>query len=357
MKMYALIEDYLQRTYFNNSVQDYLVSLGFIISGVLLILIFRKAILHRLKKWAAKTETTLDDSLVDGIERFGLPLSALLVIYAGLHYLDFSPRGEKILFTFTVVVVTFYIIRLIVSVLKLLLESRVSKQERGMEKVKQLRGVLVVINLLIWTVGCIFLFDNLGYDVTAIITGLGIGGIAVALAAQNILGDLFNYFVIFFDRPFEIGDAIQFEDKQGTVEYIGIKTTRLKSIGGELLIVANSDLTKSRVHNFRAMERRRIVFSIGVEYQTSVEQLKDIPKLLREIISEHQGVTFDRAHLLKLGDFSLNFEVVYFVDAPEFIQYADVHQQINFKIIEAFQKRGIEFAFPTQTVFNREVKA
>ncbi len=354
--MYRPIENYLQRTYLNNSIQDYLVSLSIILSGIVLILIFRKAILHRLKKWAARTETRLDDYVVDGIERFGLPLSTLLVVYAGLHYLTLSLRGEKILFSVTVVVITFYVIRLIVSTLKLLLESHVGRQERGAEKVKQLRGVLVVINLLIWSTGCIFLFDNLGYDVTAIVTGLGIGGIAIALAAQNILGDLFNYFVIFFDRPFEIGDAIQFEDKQGTVEYVGIKTTRLKSIGGELLIVPNSDLTKSSVHNFRAMERRRIIFSIGVEYQTPLEQVKEIPNILKEIISEQKEVTFERAHLLRFGDYSLMYEIVYFVEVPEFIKYADVHQQINFRILEAFQKRGIEFAFPTQTVFNKDFK-
>lgn len=345
--MHTSIEDYLPSV---NSIEDYLVSLAFILSGIALILIFRKAILQRLKDWAAKTETRIDDYLINGIERFGLPLSALLVVYTGLNYLTFSPRVERVISSATIVVVTFYLIKVIVSTVRSLLETHVGKQEHGVEKVKQLRGVLVVINLLIWSIGLIFVFDNLGYNVTAIITGLGIGGIAIALAAQNILGDLFNYFVIFFDRPFEIGDAIEFEDKKGTVEYIGIKTTRLKSTGGEQLIVPNSDLTKSRVHNFKVMERRRVMFSIGVEYQTNLEQVKEMPTILKDIITEQKGTTFDRAHLLNFAEYSLKYEVVYFIESGDFASYATIHQQINFRILEVFHDRGIQFAFPTQSV-------
>jgi small-conductance mechanosensitive channel len=168
------------------------------------------------------------------------------------------------------------------------------------------------------------------------------------------LGDLFNYFVIFFDRPFEIGDFIVVDDKKGTVEYIGIKTTRLKALSGEQLILSNSDLTKSRLHNFKRLQSRRIVFSFGIVYEVSPQQLREIPVLLKSIILEHSQTTFDRAHFVSYGSFSLNFEVVYFVENPEYNVYMDIQQNINIRIYEEFAKRNIEFAYPTQRVVSRD---
>ena len=225
------------------------------------------------------------------------------------------------------------------------------KQDQGEEKVKQLGGIMLLLNIIIWAVGFLFLFDNLGYDVTTIIAGLGIGGIAIALAAQNILGDLFNYFVIFFDRPFEIGDFIVVDDKKGTVEHIGIKTTRLKSLTGEQLVFSNSDLTNSRIHNFKRMEHRRISFTLGVVYNSTLDQLKEIPSLIKGIIAEQNDVTLDRVHFLNYGDYSLKFEIVYFVETSDFNRYADIQQEINLRIFEVFNAKNIEFAYPSQTIF------
>jgi len=344
------MEDMLQRVYLNNSIQDYLIAFGVILIGIVLIRIFRRKALNRLKLWAGKTETSVDDFLVNGIERFGLPLLNYLIVYSGLNYLTFSEKGDKILKAATAVVIAFYVVRLITSVLRLLLESHVRKQEHGEEKIKQLKGVTAVFNFLVWSLGGVFLFDNLGYDVTAVITGLGIGGIAIALAAQNILGDLFNYFVIFFDRPFEIGDYIEFDNKKGTVEHIGIKTTRLKSIGGEQLILSNSDLTKTRVHNFKRMNRRRISFTITVTSQTKAEHIKEISGVIKRIIDSIATITFERAHFLFFTDLGFTFEIVYFVDSPEYSVYAEAQQQFNIQLIEYFQSKGIEFASPPQAV-------
>lgn len=198
--------------------------------------------------------------------------------------------------------------------------------------------------------GFLFLIDNLGYDITTLVAGLGIGGIAVALAAQTILGDLFSYLVIFFDKPFEIGDFIIIDDKMGTIEYIGIKTTRIRTLSGEQLICSNTDLTNSRVHNYKRMEKRRVVFSFGVIYQTAASQIKRIPGIVREIIESDAGNTFDRAHFSSYGDFSLNFEVVYYVMTPDYNIYMDRQQAINIAIFERFEQEKIEFAYPTQTV-------
>jgi len=169
------------------------------------------------------------------------------------------------------------------------------------------------------------------------------------------LSQVRSYFVIFFDRPFEIGDFIVVGDKSGTVENIGIKTTRVKAIGGEQLIFANTDLTNSRIHNYKKMERRRVVFRIGVIYQTSAEKLKSIPSMIKEIISNTPGANFDRSNLASFGDFSIYFETVYYVDGSEYNQYMNIHQSISLNIFEKFEKEGIEFAYPTQTLFvNKE---
>jgi small-conductance mechanosensitive channel len=233
----------------------------------------------------------------------------------------------------------------------MLLTSYVRRQHNGEEKVRQIGGLMLIINIVVWAVGIIFLFDNMGYDVTTVIAGLGIGGIAVALAAQNILGDLFNYFVIFMDRPFEIGDFIVVEEKSGVVEYIGIKTTRVKSLSGEQIVFANSDLTNSRIHNYKRMQRRRVVFTIGIVYETPYETIVKIPEMLKSIVLEQDTVEFDRAHFAVYGDSSLNFEVVYYVLDSAYNKYMDTQQAINLRIFEEFQKTGVGFAYPTQTLF------
>ena len=347
------MNEILAQVYYGNTIEQYAIALAIIIGGIILIRIFKKRMLNQIKKWTEKTETKLDDYLIEGLEKFGLPIFNFVVIYSGLGYLTFSEKADKIIGNIMVVVITFYVIRMLSSFIRLTLESFISLQEGGQEKLKQLNGIMIIINVIIWAVGLLFLFDNLGYNVTTIIAGLGIGGIAIALAAQNILGDLFNYFVIFFDRPFEVGDFITVDDKKGTVEHIGIKTTRLLSVNGEQLAFSNSDLTKSRIHNFKRMDRRRVVFSLGVVYQTPPAKLEQIPTMIRTMIEKQEGAVFDRAHFATFGSYSLNFEVVYFIASAEYIHYMDIQQAINLKIINKFAEEGIEFAYPTQTVFRR----
>ena len=349
---YISMNEILERTWLGNTVQDYLVSFGIIIASIILIRFLGGIIIRRLASLAEKTETKLDNLIVSTMERFGLVALYFLAIYWGISYLTLSAGAQRVLEVAAASVIAFFIIRLVTTTVQYLLEGYVRRQENGEEKVKQLAGVILIINFVIWGFGLLFLFDNLGYDITAIIAGLGVGGIAIALAAQNILGDLFNYFVIFFDRPFEVGDFIIVDSKMGVVEYIGLKTTRLKSLTGEQLVFANSDLTNSRIHNYKRMQRRRIVFKLGVIYQTPAEQLKEIPQLIRAAVEkEGELVTFDRAHFAAYGDFSLNFEVVYFVESSDYNTYMDVQQRINFTIFETFERKGIEFAYPTQTLF------
>ena len=342
---------FLEQEYFNNTVEDYLIAFGIIVLGALVIRVFRKIILTQLRRWSTKTETQLDDILVHGLERFMLPIFNFILIYVSLGYLTLSARVEKVVHYAAAVVVTYYAVRLVTSTLRLMLQSYVQKQEVGGEKVKQVRGITLVINLVTWSLGLILLFNNLGYNVTAIITGLGVGGIAVALAAQNILGDLFNYFVIFFDRPFEIGDFVSVDDKTGVVEHIGIKTTRLKTLRGEQLVISNSDFTKSRLHNFAHMQRRRVIMNFGITYETPIALLREIPVIIRQIVEDAPDATFDRAHFATFGTFCLNYEVVFFIESADYNLFMDRQQEINLRTMEVFAQRGIAFAYPTQTVF------
>jgi small-conductance mechanosensitive channel len=199
--------------------------------------------------------------------------------------------------------------------------------------------------------------DNLGVNVSALIAGLGVGGIAVALAMQNILGDLFASFSIVLDKPFVIGDFIIVDNFLGTIEHIGLKTTRVRSLSGEQLIFSNTDLLKTRIRNYKRMYERRIVFSIGVVYQTSHEKLTKIPKIIKNIINKQEQTRFDRAHFKEYGPYSLNFEIVYWIEIPDYNIYMEIQQAINLEIFKQFEKEDIEFVYPSQSIYINETSS
>jgi len=227
--------------------------------------------------------------------------------------------------------------------------------EKGSARERALKGFMSLIRIVVWGLATVFFLDNLGFRINSVIAGLGIGGIAIALAAQNVLGDLFAYFIIMFDRPFEIGDFIVVGDSMGVIDRFGVKTTRISSLGGEQIIISNKDLTDSRVRNYRRMERRRVVFRLGVTYQTPRDKLQEIPGIIAGIIRGIEETAFDRAHFFSYGDFSLVFEVVYYVTGSDYTRYMNIQEQINFRIHEEFEKRKIEFAYPTQTLYLNKV--
>ncbi len=229
--------------------------------------------------------------------------------------------------------------------------ARNADEELSAERASAARTIGIVIKAVLWTVGLLFVLNNMGVNITAAVAGLGVGGVAVALAAQAILGDAFSSFAIYLDKPFVVGDFIIVGDHLGVVEHVGIKTTRVKSLQGEQLVFSNTDLTSSRIQNFKKMEQRRVPFTIGVTYQTPSAKLKKIPGMIRGIIEGIESTKFDRAHFKAYGDFSLNFEIVYYVFGSDYNVYMDIQQRINVAIYEAFEKEGIEFAYPTQTLY------
>lgn len=340
----------IMKIFLDNSLQDWGITLGIILASIFALKIIKGIAIVRIKKWTAKTATTFDDFIVSEIDSSVLPMLYTFSIYFSSHYLTLPEKAVKIINVATSVVITFYLLRITINIIRQTIFTYIRKQENSAEKEGQAKGLIVIIKLVVWALGIIFLIDNLGYDVTTLVAGLGIGGIAIALAAQTILGDLFSYFVIFFDRPFEIGDFIVVGDKNGTVEYVGVKTTRIRTLSGEQLICSNTDLTNARLHNYKRMEERRVLFKLGVVYQTSYDQLVRIPEIVKRIIEKTTGTRFDRGHFTGYGDFSLNFEFVYYILGPDYNLYMNLQQEIYLDIYRAFEKEKIEFAYPTQTV-------
>lgn len=350
-----MLHNILQKTVFQNSVSDYLFSVSTFIINILIIQMFKKFILIRLKRWAKETETTVDDFLIHIIGKTVLPLLYYGAFYVGIQGLILHPVLKRIIDILGLVLLTIFGVRFLLAVINYALENYWKRMGKDIAKEQSIKGIVKVVKVVIWGLAIVILLDNLGFKVSTVIAGLGIGGVAVALAAQAILGDLFSYFAMVFDRPFEVGDFIIINDYLGTVEHIGIKTTRIRSLGGEQLIFSNTDLTNSRVRNYKRMDKRRVVFKIGVTYQTTLEQVKQIPQIIKDIIQEVDDTIFDRAHFFSYGDFSLIFEIVYYVIGSDYNKYMDIQQEINFRIKEEFEKRGIEFAYPTQTLYINKI--
>lgn len=209
-------------------------------------------------------------------------------------------------------------------------------------------GIILKFALIIVVI--LSALNNLGVNVTTFIAGLGVGGIAIALATQNILGDLFSSLSIVLDKPFVVGDFVSLGAEMGTIEYVGLKTTRIRSLSGEQIVVSNSDLTKSKIRNFKRMQERRVTFKLGLKYSTNREELKKVPGLIESTIKKYDSVRFDRAHFLNYGAYALEVDVVYYFLSPDFNAYADFHQKILFELGDILFERGVEFAFPTQTI-------
>jgi small-conductance mechanosensitive channel len=344
------MNNFWSQVFLGNTLKDWAIAISIIIVTFIVLRVARKIVLSRLKLWSQRTNTQFDDFLISLIDRFIIPFLYILGVYWGVQSLQLSPKAARVTHVAILLAGTFFIVRLIIAAIAYLINNYVGHQSDQESRRKQARGIIVLVNVVIWVIGILFLIDNLGYNITTIITGLGIGGIAIALATQAILGDLFSYFVIFFDKPFEIGDFIIVGDKMGAVEYVGIKTTRLRSLGGEQLVFSNTDLTNSRVHNYKRMEKRRVVFAFRISYSTPMDKLSRIPGIVKKIIEAQPDAQFDRAHLLAFGDFSFNFEVVYNVLSPDYNLYMDRQQAINFEMVKAFEQESIRFAYPTQNL-------
>jgi small-conductance mechanosensitive channel len=335
------------------------IALVVFLAALLFIYICKWVAHRRLARLAERTSSGWDDAVVEAIQRTRWWLMAALALYLASRVLiPTPPAGEP-------AAPVDHLLRTI-AVLAFIVQFALWGNlviDRGLQRYadRKLKGdpaslltitALVFIGrLILFTLLLLLALSNIGINVSALITGLGIGGIAVALAVQNILGDLLASMSIVFDKPFVPGDFIIVGDQMGTVQHIGLKTTRLTSLSGEQLIFSNADLLQSRIRNFKRMNERRAIFTIGVTYQTPPESLQQIPGILRDAIEAQAKTRFDRAHFKEFGPSSLNFEAVYFVLAPEMSVYLDIQQAINFTLLKQFASLNIDFAYPTQTVY------
>jgi len=342
----------LRSEFLGNEASQYLFSLLVFLLALASLYVLRTIIFAKLKKLAESTETDLDDLAIDLIQRIKAPEYQLLAFYAATRNLLRTPFFDGSLRAVILLVFTYRAVTL----LQKLLAYWVNKISAGRglsetAKTSVVQSTQVILNAVVWVAAGLFLLANMGVNVSAFLTGLGIGGVAVALAAQAILGDLFNFFVILLDKPFLVGDFIESGPVSGTVEHLGLKSVRVRSISGESIIVSNSKLLNAELKNYRDMQKRRVAFKTGVVYATRPEKLKRIPELIKKAVEGGEKAVFDRCNLAELGDSSMDFETVYFINSPDYALFMRTREQVLRTIVESFAAEGIEFAYPTQTIF------
>ena len=334
-----------------NTVREWIVGFGLALAAVVVVFLLRELLRRRLGKIATLTATPFDDFLLEIVLRTKTVLFIFPAFFFGDRTLTLHPKVQA-----TVDVL---------GILSLLIQAgiwgngavdfwlrryEVKKLDEDAAAATSLAAVRFVSKAAIWSVVALLVLDNLGFNVRTLVAGLGVGGIAIALATQKILGDLFASLSIVLDKPFVIGDSIMIGTEVGTVEYVGLKTTRMRSVNGEEISVSNSDLLNSRIRNFKRMNRRRVSLTFGVVYQTPREKLERIPEMIKSIVTAVPGTRFDRAHFKAFGASSLDFEAVYFVEKPDLPAMMDVQQTVNLELISRFAAEGIEFAFPAPTL-------
>jgi len=335
-----------------NTLGDYAVAFGALVVFLIVFKLVQVIIIAQLRNLSKKTKTDIDDTLIDIVASFKPPFYTFLALYFSLFFIevtDFIQRIADAVLTVWIVVQAMVALQILVDYV---VRKKFSHKDDGDDETNA-SALRIVANLLkgvLWAIAILLILSNLGVNITSLVAGLGIGGLAIAFALQNVLADLFASFSIYFDKPFKVGDFIVVGDDKGRVEKIGIKTTRIRALGGEELVMSNQELTSARVQNFRKLEERRISFAVGVTYETHADKLKTIPKTIQRIIEEEPNTRFDRVHFASLGDFSLNFEAVYYVLSSDYNDYMNAQQSINLKLIESFAEQGIDFAYPVVDV-------
>ena len=340
----------------NNSIGNYLLALLFISVVVFIIKFFDKFLLEKMDLFIEKFSHSFSVLLKKIIKKRIYPLLYFFAFYLAFNQLRTSSQITKFINLTLMILSVIFVVLAALDILTYSLKKYWSKKKRSEEQQKVLSITLFMLKIIVWIIAFLFVLDNLDIQITGLITGLGIGGVAIAFAAQNILTDLFNYFTIFFDKPFDIGDFIITGEYRGTIEHIGVKSTRIRSLSGEQLIISNTDLVNSRINNYKRMKQRRINFNFSLTYATPLEKLKKIPDIVKEIINSVDKTEFDRAHFAEFSASSLLFQVVYYVKDSDYKVYMDIQQQINFQLKEKMEELGVEFAFPTQTIHLAEEK-
>ncbi len=346
----------LQNEFLNNTGQDYAIALGIFIVFFVVFKIIDRYVVVFIKSKAKKTKTRWDDVILDFISAIHWQFYAFVSLYVSLLFLELSDIVNRVMDVLFLIFVAFYVAQGLSRIVDHFTEEQLAKRreegDNGNNSMIKTFGFM--FKGIIYSVAVLMILSNLGIEITPLIASLGIGGVAIAIALQSVLGDLFAAFTIYFDKPFKEGDFIIIGDDMGTIKHIGIKSTRIESLQGQELVVSNSELTSIRINNYKQMQERRIAFNVGVEYGTPLAKLKKINKIVEKVVGSTKHARLDRTHFKEFGDFSLNYEIVYYVESPDYNIYMNVQQEINFKLADAFEKENISFAFPTQIIYLKE---
>ena len=344
--------DFLSNPLEDNMVQDWLTAAALVLIVMVLVRSVIAIGLKRLRAVAAKTETDIDDLVTQLLEKTKFVFVALVALYVGAISLTLPSEVDDILSTILVLGFLVQGAFWANGLVNYMLGSWARQKFEADPTISTALGsVGFLIRLAVWATFAMLALDNLNIDIGPLVASLGIGGVALALALQGVLGDLFASLTIVFDRPFAVGDYIQVGELAGTVQHVGLKSTRILAVTGEQLVFSNADLLGSRIRNFQSRQERRCAFTLGVTYDTPQEKLARIPRLIQEIIESRKNTRFDRSFFMVFGDSALNFETVYYMLVPDFQTYGETHHAINLEIFRKFAEEGIEFAYPTQTVY------
>jgi small-conductance mechanosensitive channel len=344
------MSEFLETMFWGNTVVRWLTAAGVAVVVYAVLWLVVRVGVRRLAAISTRTRTEIDDLVTEVLGKTRTTILLFVAAYAGSLSVSLPPRLQTGFRHAAFIAAALQIGIWLSAALSVSMEryrKRVIAEDPGSATGMRAIGY---IGRIIWVIVLLVVIDNVGVDVTTLVASLGVGGIAIALAVQSILGDIFASLSIIFDKPFLVGDFVRVGDYTGSVENIGIKTTRLRSLSGEQLVISNSDMLGSRIQNYGRMYERRATFTLGVTYDTPREKLAKIPEMVREAIEAEEGVRFDRAHFKEFGAYSLNIDAVYYVLSPDYAQYMDIQQRINLDLHRRFEEEGIEFAYPTQVV-------
>jgi len=346
--------NFLELEYFGNTMHDYAIATAvFVVMAIVLRLLIAFMIGH-LSKITKKTENFYDNAAIESLRQVKWFFYVILGLFLGTRYLVIPENLNEIIKGVTTFFVIIQISLSLVAFLDHCLDGQQARnREKEGHKSTALNGLRIIIKLTVWISAFLFLLANFGVNITTLVAGLGVGGIAFALAVQNILEDLLSSVSIYMDKPFEIGDYIVVGEGQGTVRHIGLKTTRIETLHGEELVISNKELTQARIQNFRKMKKRRADFVIGVTYNTDVKQVKNAIKIIKSIFKGIKDCKLDRVHFHEFAESSLNLEIVYYMNTRDYAAYMNTQQKINLAILDKFKKEGIEFAYPTRVVYQK----
>ncbi len=338
-----------------NTVGSYLMTALVIVLVVFSLHLLRIFVMKYLSKMALYTKTDIDDRMVGCLKNISFFSYVVVAGYIVIGNYLVVPRnlyiGLKILL---IVVVVKETSKFLATFLDLVIDKYSAGENDDLQNMTLKQGTQLAVKIIVWSIGFVLVLSNLGLEISALVASLGIGGVALALAAQGVLGDLFSSFSIYMDRPFEVGDFIVVGEDRGIVKKIGLRSSRILSINGEQIIISNQDLSKARLQNYQKMEKRRVLMNLSITYDTSVEKIRLAKKIIIDIISEEEGVEFNRVHFSEFGEWALHFEVSYFILSGDYNKHMDIREEVNLRIIEEFTKHHIKFAIPERRVFMSE---